>query len=222
MDKWLELACLGPHRSQVVFRKLETKDKTVASGEGLYLIINSGIGFDKANECAECMEGFGRLFEKQGVTGETIYNVLKLEKTPVDENDRLLYPPRLLKSIILSNPFSVIISRITVENSEEVKDSSKTKTAMVKDFNLLSFAEEAEEDEEECVILNKKSSGMGKSGHNHLTDPKLSSQPAFEPPSKAMKEKIRNKLRGTKKEPRKVEKHKIDDVEDNRDIEENK
>ncbi|OAD52725.1 Peptidyl-prolyl cis-trans isomerase CWC27 like protein [Eufriesea mexicana] len=65
------------------------------------------------------------------VTGETIYNMLKLEKAPVDENDRLLYPPRLLKSIILNKPFSVIISRTIVQKSEEVKDSSKTKTAVV-------------------------------------------------------------------------------------------
>ncbi|OAD61938.1 Peptidyl-prolyl cis-trans isomerase CWC27 like protein [Eufriesea mexicana] len=65
------------------------------------------------------------------VTGETIYNMLKLEKAPVDENDRLLYPPRLLKSIILNKPFSVIISRTIVQKSEEVKDSLKTKIAVV-------------------------------------------------------------------------------------------
>ncbi|OAD60164.1 Protein asteroid [Eufriesea mexicana] len=51
-----------------------------------------------------------------------------------------------------------------------------------KDFNLLSFGEEVEEDKEESVILNKKFSGKGKSAHDHLTDPKLSSQPAVEPP----------------------------------------
>ncbi|OAD58121.1 TRAF3-interacting protein 1 [Eufriesea mexicana] len=65
------------------------------------------------------------------VTGETIHNMLELEEALVDENDRPLYPPRLLKSIILNNPFSVIISRIIVQKSEEVKDSSKTKTAVV-------------------------------------------------------------------------------------------
>ncbi|OAD58518.1 Peptidyl-prolyl cis-trans isomerase CWC27 like protein [Eufriesea mexicana] len=114
------------------------------------------------------------------ITGETIYNMLKLEEALVDENDRLLYPPRLLKSIILNNPFSDITPRIIVQKSEEVKDSSKTKTAAVKDFNLLSYGEEAEEDEEESVILNKMFSGKGKSAHDHLTDPKLSSQPAVE------------------------------------------
>ncbi|OAD59151.1 Peptidyl-prolyl cis-trans isomerase CWC27 like protein [Eufriesea mexicana] len=114
------------------------------------------------------------------VTGESIYNMLKLEEVLVDENDGLLYPPRLLKSIILNNPFSDIIPRIIVQESEEVKDSLKTKAAAVRDFNLLSFGEEAEEDEEESVILNKKFTGKGKSPHDHLTDLKLSSQPAFE------------------------------------------
>ncbi|OAD55627.1 Peptidyl-prolyl cis-trans isomerase CWC27 like protein [Eufriesea mexicana] len=90
------------------------------------------------------------------VTAETIYNMLKLEEALVDENDRSLCHPRLIKTIILNNPFSNIIPRIIVQESEEVKDSSKTETAAVKDFNLLSFGEEAEEDEEESVILNKK------------------------------------------------------------------
>ncbi|OAD46906.1 Peptidyl-prolyl cis-trans isomerase CWC27 like protein [Eufriesea mexicana] len=158
------------------------------------------------------------------------------------KNNRLLYPPRLLKSIILSNPFSVIISRITVENSEEVKDSSKTKTAVVKDFNLLSFAEEAEEDEEECVILNKMFSDKGKSACDHLTDPRLSLQPTVEllglankkrkedhsrdwesndEIKIAMKERIKNKLMDAKKKPKIVENCKIDDVEDGKDIKEN-
>ncbi|OAD46938.1 Peptidyl-prolyl cis-trans isomerase CWC27 like protein [Eufriesea mexicana] len=116
------------------------------------------------------------------VIGGTIYNMLKLEEALVDENDRLLYPLRLIKSIILNNPFSDIIPRIIVQKSEEVKDSSKTKTATVKDFNLLSFGEKTEKDEEESMILNKKFSGEGKSAHDHLSDSRLSSQPAVEPP----------------------------------------
>ncbi|OAD57731.1 Peptidyl-prolyl isomerase cwc27 [Eufriesea mexicana] len=105
---------------------------------------------------------------------------LQNKHTILDENDRPFYPPRMIKTIILNNPFSDIISRIIVEESEEVKDNSKTKTAGVKyksymfaefrpdsiilcnekfcyrDFNLLSFGKEAEEDNEESVILSKK------------------------------------------------------------------
>ncbi|OAD60669.1 Peptidyl-prolyl cis-trans isomerase CWC27 like protein [Eufriesea mexicana] len=182
-------------------------------------------------------------------TGQTIYNMLELEEALVDENARPFYPPRLIKIMILNNPFSDITPRIIVQKSEEVKDSSKTKTTAVKGFNLLSFVEEAGEDEKEYVILNKKFSGKGKSTHGHLTDTKLSSQPAVEPPGLAnkkrkdgrssdwenddkvktqeelevvrkekvaMKKRIKNTLRATKKEPKKVQNYKIDDVEDDK------
>ncbi|OAD59793.1 Peptidyl-prolyl cis-trans isomerase CWC27 like protein [Eufriesea mexicana] len=123
-----------------------------------------------AKETPEACRNFIQLF-----TAESIYSMLKLEEVLVDENDGLLYPPRLLKSIILNNPFSDIIPRIIVQESEEVKYSLKTKAAAVRDFNPLSFGEEAEEDEEESVILKKKFTGKGKSANDHLTDPKLSS-----------------------------------------------
>lgn len=56
---------------------------------------------------------------------------------------------------------------------------------------MLSFGEEAEEDEEESLVLNRQYSGKGKSAHDCLADPKLSSQPVVEPaepPSKKIKE----------------------------------
>ncbi|OAD54514.1 Peptidyl-prolyl cis-trans isomerase CWC27 like protein [Eufriesea mexicana] len=174
------------------------------------------------------------------VTGESIYSMLKLEEALVDENDKPLYLPRLIKPIILNNPFFDIIPRIIGTG---------------KDINLLSFGEEAEEDEKEYVILNKKFSGKGKSTHDHLTDPKLSSQPVVEPPGlankkrkesrsrsdwenddevktqeelevvkkqkEAMKKRLKNTLRDTKKEPKKVQNYKIDDVEDDKGIKEN-
>ncbi|OAD55134.1 Peptidyl-prolyl cis-trans isomerase CWC27 like protein [Eufriesea mexicana] len=123
------------------------------------------------------------------VTGQTLYNMLKFEAALVDENHGLLYPSRLLKTIIMNNQFSDIIPRIIVQECEGVKDRSGIKTAGVKDFNLLSFGEEADEDEEESVILNKKFSGKGKSTHDHLSDLKLSSQPAVEPPLLTIKKR---------------------------------
>ncbi|OAD59910.1 Peptidyl-prolyl cis-trans isomerase CWC27 like protein [Eufriesea mexicana] len=112
------------------------------------------------------------------VTEETIYDMLELE-----ENDRAVYHPRLIKIIILNNPFSVIIPRIIVQ--EEFSPGRVIlcyEKFCYRNFNLLLFGEEADEDEEESVILNKKFTGKGKSAYDHLTDPKLSSQPAVEPP----------------------------------------
>ncbi|OAD52859.1 Bone morphogenetic protein 5 [Eufriesea mexicana] len=53
-------------------------------------------------------------------TGESIYSMLKLEEALVNENDRPIYPSRLIKTIISNNPFSDIIPRIIVQESGEV------------------------------------------------------------------------------------------------------
>lgn len=60
-----------------------------------------------------------------------------------------------------------------------------------RNFKLLSFEEEAEEDAEESSVLNRQFSGKGKSAHDCLSDPKLSAQPVLEPdeaPKKKSKE----------------------------------
>ncbi|OAD54518.1 Peptidyl-prolyl cis-trans isomerase CWC27 like protein [Eufriesea mexicana] len=105
------------------------------------------------------------------VTEETVYDMLEFEEALVNENDKPLYVPKMIKAELLNNPFSEIIPRIIVQESEEVKDRNKK----LQSFIILSFDEKAEEDEEESAILNRKSSGKSKSAHDHLTDPKLSS-----------------------------------------------
>ncbi|OAD60668.1 Peptidyl-prolyl cis-trans isomerase CWC27 like protein [Eufriesea mexicana] len=142
-----------------------------------------------------CMEGYwgNNIFHTQG--GDPTDTGEKLEEALVDENARPFYPPRLIKIMILNNPFSDITPRIIVQKSEEVKDSSKTKTTAVKDFNLLSFSEEAEEDAEESVILNKMFSDKGKSVGDHLTNAKLSLEPAVESLGLAKKKRNGRKWR---------------------------
>ncbi|KAJ8673424.1 hypothetical protein QAD02_004686 [Eretmocerus hayati] len=124
------------------------------------------------------------------VTGETIYNMIKLEDALVDENDRPIYTQKILKTQVLSNPFEDIVPRtVGTQKSDEGKSKKKTKKG-VKDFKLLSFGEEAEEDEEESVVLSKQLGTKSKSAHDNLSDPKLSSQPAIEtddPPQKKFK-----------------------------------
>ncbi|OAD57493.1 Peptidyl-prolyl isomerase cwc27 [Eufriesea mexicana] len=87
-------------------------------------------------------------------TGESIYSMLKLKEVLVDENDKPLYPPRLIKPIILNNPFFDIIPRIIEFSSNNIVLCNKKFCYRV--FSPLLFGEEAEEDEEESVILNKK------------------------------------------------------------------
>lgn len=127
------------------------------------------------------------------VTGETLYNVLKFEECLIDKDDRPVYPPKILKTQVLTNPFEDIVpSEATKEIDEEKereKEKRKKKKKGVKDFKLLSFGEEAEEDEEEFKELNKKFSGKSKSAHDVLDDPKLSSEPALEQASSSKKRK---------------------------------
>ncbi|XP_043277171.1 spliceosome-associated protein CWC27 homolog [Venturia canescens] len=111
------------------------------------------------------------------VTGETIYNMLKLEEALVDENERPSYPQKILKTEVITNPFKDIVPRDLGKSAIEEKKSEKpAKKSGVKNFKLLSFGEEAEEDEEETVVLNKKFVGKSKSAHDNLSDPKLSSE----------------------------------------------
>ncbi|OAD47001.1 Peptidyl-prolyl cis-trans isomerase CWC27 like protein, partial [Eufriesea mexicana] len=65
------------------------------------------------------------------VTEETIYDMLELEEALVDENDKPLYAPKMIKAELLNNPFSNIIPRIIVQESEEVKDRNKVKIIYV-------------------------------------------------------------------------------------------
>jgi len=116
------------------------------------------------------------------VTGETIFNMIKLEDALVDHDDRPKYPQKILKTEVLSNPFPDIVPRTTVKENdvEEKKGKKRDKTQAVKNFKLLSFGEEAEEDEELTIQANQKYSGRSKSTHDVLEDPSLSAVPAVE------------------------------------------
>ncbi|XP_069687099.1 spliceosome-associated protein CWC27 homolog isoform X2 [Periplaneta americana] len=115
------------------------------------------------------------------VTGETIFNMLKLEDALVDKDEKPLYPQKIIKAEILYNPFPDIVPRVQPEIAEnKVGKTKKEKRTGVKNFKLLSFGEEAEEDEEETTEANRKYSGRSKSTHDILNDPQLSAVPAVE------------------------------------------
>jgi len=142
------------------------------------------------------------------VTGETLFNMLKLEDGLI-EDERPAYPHKIIKAEILNNPFTDIEPRQKEVKTMEKK--KKSKTPGVKNFKLLSFGQEAEEDEEETAIEAKKFSGKSKSTHDVLDDPKLSSEPTIstavegsseevaEPDPEEQLENIRKKLKGNHK-----------------------
>ncbi|XP_052743172.1 spliceosome-associated protein CWC27 homolog isoform X2 [Bicyclus anynana] len=111
------------------------------------------------------------------VTGDTIYNVLKLAEGLIGPDDRPDHPHKIISTEVLINPYEDIVPRVQekIESEEKPKKKKKEKQG-VKNFGLLSFGEEAEEDEGEAQEFR----GKPKSTHDLLEDPKLSKKTAAE------------------------------------------
>lgn len=112
------------------------------------------------------------------VAGDTIFNLTKLNEVLVDQEDRPVYDQKILKTVVLNNPFNDIIPRVKTKTEKTEQVTKKKERIAVKNFKLLSFGEEAEEDEEELIDAVKVFSGRPKSTHDVLKDPQLSSEPA--------------------------------------------
>ncbi|XP_060808803.1 spliceosome-associated protein CWC27 homolog isoform X2 [Amyelois transitella] len=112
------------------------------------------------------------------VTGETIYNVLKLTEGLIGPDDRPEHPHKINRAEVLIDPFGDIVPRVlhTPPEQGDKRKKKKKERQGVKNFGLLSFGEEAEEDEGEALEYK----GKPKSTHDLLEDPKLSKKTAAE------------------------------------------
>ncbi|KAK3090993.1 hypothetical protein FSP39_016306 [Pinctada imbricata] len=160
------------------------------------------------------------------VTGNTVYNLSKLQEVEIDDNERPVHPHKIKSAMILSNPYDDIVPRNQKKekSDSEKKSKSKSQSKATKNFKLLSFGEEAEEDEVETDLACKDLSAKGKSSHDLLDDPTLSTESAVqeskgrtalpedvksdnddekssedEEQRKKMKDSIKEKLKGDKK-----------------------
>ncbi|KAJ3328292.1 Peptidyl-prolyl isomerase cwc27 [Blyttiomyces sp. JEL0837] len=124
------------------------------------------------------------------IVGDTIYNLLKMGELETDDNEKPAYPPRIKSVQILSNPFDDIEPRTTpeekaakaaMEKLKEQKESEVKKPKGKKNFNLLSFGDEAAEEDASVKKMGKKI----KSSHDLVDDGILSKESAlpdkFEP-----------------------------------------
>ncbi|CAM1291843.1 CWC27 (predicted), partial [Pycnogonum litorale] len=171
------------------------------------------------------LQGKHTIFGK--VVGDTIYNMMKLEDTIVDKEDRPLYPQKLIRAKILSNPFDDIQPRVVKQEKPE-KVESKSKSKGTKNFSLLSFGQEAEEDEEEVDSVTSIMKIKSKSSHDLTDDPSLSSVPAVDVVKRdhdedveALQEKlesIRKKLKRDDTDQKVTDESKVN-ADDNDDIE---
>jgi len=95
------------------------------------------------------------------ITGDTIYNLIRLNSFEADKDDRPLKPPQVFRAEILWNPFEDIVPR--EKPKEEVKEEPEPeiKPPLKKNLSLLSFGDEAEDDDENSnfvpmAIISKK------------------------------------------------------------------
>ncbi|KAH6828482.1 Cyclophilin-like peptidyl-prolyl cis-trans isomerase family protein [Perilla frutescens var. hirtella] len=104
------------------------------------------------------------------VTGDSIYNLLHLGEVETDTTDRPLDPlPKILSVEVLWNPFEDIVPRVIPVKSSLPSEKKEPKQKVTKKLNLLSFGEEAEEEEKELAAVNPRI----KSSHDVLNDPRL-------------------------------------------------
>ncbi|XP_059662020.1 peptidyl-prolyl cis-trans isomerase CYP57 isoform X2 [Cornus florida] len=108
------------------------------------------------------------------VTGDSLYNLLRLGEVETDKNDRPIEPPPKIISVeVLFNPFDDIVPRVarakSLSSSTVDTDNKISKKKAVKKLNLLSFGEEAENEEKDLSAVKEKI----KSSHDVLNDPRL-------------------------------------------------
>lgn len=106
------------------------------------------------------------------VGGTTIYNMIKLNESELID-ERPVRPERILSAEIIYNPFEDIQPRNLRATKQVVVETKKQKG--VKNFGLLSFGDEAEEDEEELGDVTETLKTKAKSAHD-VGDPSLISK----------------------------------------------
>ncbi|XP_042365127.1 spliceosome-associated protein CWC27 homolog [Plectropomus leopardus] len=142
------------------------------------------------------------------VTGDTVYNMLRLAEVECDHEERPLNPHKIKSTEVLHCPFDDIIPRETkkAKKEKDKEEGKKSQSKATKNFSLLSFGEEAEEEEEMVNQVSQTLKGKSKSSHDLLKDdPRLSSVPAVD----------KKKKKGTSGDP--DESDDDDDVEDDED-----
>ena len=109
------------------------------------------------------------------VVGDTIFNMLRLSEGHLEDGDRPKYPHKIIRTRVLINPFNDITPRETIQQEIVKTKKSKPESKMkgTKDFKLLSFGEEAEDDEESLNTVGGGKKSKGKSVHDLADDPQL-------------------------------------------------
>ncbi|KAL3315583.1 Peptidyl-prolyl isomerase cwc27 [Cichlidogyrus casuarinus] len=99
------------------------------------------------------------------VAGDTIFNMLRLGEVEVGENHRPKRLHQILKTEVIINPFEDIVPRKVDKVDSEPKEQ-RPQVKAKKDFKLLSFGDEAEDEEEVVTQVSDSLKSRGKSAHD--------------------------------------------------------
>ncbi|GAB4822798.1 hypothetical protein N2152v2_009844 [Parachlorella kessleri] len=148
---------------------------------------------DRADHCDRKYTVFGK------VTGDTIYNLMRFNELEVDDNDRPMDPPRVVRADVLWNPFDDIKPRVDrdakeaaveVEKAQQAQREKKERKA-AKNFKLISFGEEAEEEEAAAGAAAAGAGAKIRSAHDVLEDERLSKEAALQVDLEKVREAVR-------------------------------
>ncbi|VDD84004.1 unnamed protein product [Mesocestoides corti] len=122
------------------------------------------------------LDGKHTLFGR--VVGNTLFNMLRLADVEVIKGDRPTRLHRILKTMVVLNPYDDIVPRrLRSKKSKEETETDVQPTAKAtKNFSLLSFGSEAEEEEQVISEVEQKLRSRGKSAHDLANDARLSKE----------------------------------------------
>jgi peptidyl-prolyl cis-trans isomerase SDCCAG10 len=97
------------------------------------------------------------------VVGDSIFNLMNINEMDMEAGfqDRLADPPSIISTNVVWNPFDDLFPRFfnipgTNDQPTSIDKKPKSTTRAIKDFGLLSFGDEAEQDEQVFVSLGPK------------------------------------------------------------------
>ncbi|PRW58227.1 peptidyl-prolyl cis-trans isomerase CYP57 [Chlorella sorokiniana] len=150
------------------------------------------VTLDRADHCNRQYTIFGK------ITGDTIYNLSRFNELEAGEDDRPEHPPVLLRAEVLWNPFDDLQPRVD-RDAKEAADKAAAEAAAAeakratrkqgKNFALMSFGDEAEEEDAEAAEAAAKL--KIRSAHDALEDERLAKEPAVEVDLQRVREAMR-------------------------------
>ncbi|KAJ3048547.1 Peptidyl-prolyl isomerase cwc27, partial [Rhizophlyctis rosea] len=164
------------------------------SHRGLLAMANTGANtnasqffftLDRTDELNKRNTIFGK------VVGDTIFNLLRMGEADTDANERPIYPTKVTGAEVIANPFDDIEPRTSpqeraakaaAEKAERDRQEQARKPKGKKNKNLLSFGDDAPEEDSSDLPTPKL-----KSSHDVLDDPRLSKAIAVEIPPEVSK-----------------------------------